>query len=213
VQNGFPAVLSWQTPPQGYVRTGSRSLSFSSGDVAKRGSIHAVAGAFDVLFLYREVLGIELPGLENVTRAKKPQRLPVVLTVQEVKGVLAQLDGRNWAMASLLSGSGLRLMACVRLRVKDVDFAMRQIVVRDGKGAKDRVMMLPDSPVEPLKPYLEKVRTVHGKGLPGEMCIHRLPGNASIEGTFQALRQGCPEHRLRPQDIPVEGFRANGLFG
>ncbi|BBA34416.1 integron integrase [Methylocaldum marinum] len=118
-----------------------------------------------ILFLYREVLGIELPWLENVTRAKKPQRLPVVLTVQEVKSVLAHLDGRNWVMASLLYGSGLRLMECVRLRVKDVDFAMRQIVVRDGKGAKDRVTMLPDSPVEPLKHYLEKVKAVHEKDL------------------------------------------------
>ncbi|WP_036267722.1 integron integrase [Methylocaldum szegediense] len=118
-----------------------------------------------ILFLYREVLGIELPWLENVTRAKKPQRLPVVLTVQEVKSVLAHLDGRNWVMASLLYGSGLRLMECVRLRVKDVDFAMRQIVVRDGKGAKDRVTMLPDSPVELLKHYLEKVKAVHEKDL------------------------------------------------
>jgi integron integrase len=118
-----------------------------------------------ILFLYREVLGIELPWLENVTRAKKPQRLPVVLTVQEVKSVLAHLDGRNWVMASLLYGSGLRLMECVRLRVKDVDFAMRQIVVRDGKGAKDQVTMLPDSPVEPLKHYLGKVKAVHEKNL------------------------------------------------
>jgi integrase len=118
-----------------------------------------------LLFLYREVLGVELPGLENVTRAQKPQRLPVVLTVQEVKSVLAHLDGRNGVMASLLYGSGLRLMECVRLRVKDVDFAMRQIIVRDGKGAKDRVMRLPDSPVEPLKRYLEKVKAIHEKDL------------------------------------------------
>jgi integron integrase len=118
-----------------------------------------------LLFLYREVLGVELPWLENVTRAKKPQRLPVVLSVQEVKSVLVHLDGRNWVMASLLYGSGLRLMECVRLRVKDVDFAMRQITVRDGKGAKDRVTMLPDSPIEPLKRYLEKVKAVHEKDL------------------------------------------------
>lgn len=92
-----------------------------------------------ILFLYRQVLGVELSWLENVTWAKKPERLPVVLTLQEVKSVLAHLDGRHWLMASLLYGSGLRLMEYVRLRVKDVDFEMRQITVRDGKGFKDRM--------------------------------------------------------------------------
>ncbi len=102
-----------------------------------------------LLFLYREVLALELPWLENVTRAKTPQRLPVVLTVSEVKSVLNRLNGALWLMASLLYGGGLRLMECVRLRVKDVDFEMRQVTVREGKGFKDRVTMLPESLIAP----------------------------------------------------------------
>ncbi|MHB1100258.1 MAG: phage integrase N-terminal SAM-like domain-containing protein [Burkholderiales bacterium] len=98
-----------------------------------------------LLFLYKEVLEIKLPWLENITQAKTPQRLPVVLTVSEVQSVLPHISGTWWIMANLLYGSGLRLMECVRLRVKDIDFEMKQIVVRDGKGFKDRITMLPDS--------------------------------------------------------------------
>ncbi|MBT9611734.1 MAG: integron integrase [Burkholderiales bacterium] len=114
-----------------------------------------------LLFLYREVLALELPWLENVTQAKTPQRLPVVLTVSEVKSVLNQLDGTLWLMASLLYGGGLRLMECVRLRVKDVDFEMRQVTVREGKGFKDRVTMLPESSIAPLQAHLARVRALH----------------------------------------------------
>ncbi|MGA8260028.1 MAG: integron integrase [Arenicellales bacterium] len=122
-----------------------------------------------ILFLYREVLGIDLPWLANVRRAKKPRRLPTVLTRDEVRAVLAQLDGTPWMIASLLYGAGLRLTECLRLRVKDVDFAMRTITVRDGKGAKDRVTVLPEMVIGPLKAHLDKVRVIHeldlGKGL------------------------------------------------
>ena len=114
-----------------------------------------------LLFLYREVLGVHLPWLENVAKAKTPQRLPVVLTIGEVKSVLDRLEGTLWLMASLLYGSGLRLMECVRLRVKDVDFEMHQLMVRDGKGAKDRVTMLPAALVEPLKAHLARVKRLH----------------------------------------------------
>ena len=114
-----------------------------------------------LLFLYREVLGVDLPWLENVAKAKTPQRLPVVLTIGEVKSVLDRLEGTLWLMASLLYGSGLRLMECVRLRVKDVDFEMHQLMVRDGKGAKDRVTMLPAALVEPLKAHLARVKRLH----------------------------------------------------
>lgn len=114
-----------------------------------------------LLFLYREVLALELPWLENVTRAKTPQRLPVVLTASEVKSVLNRLDGTLWLMASLLYGGGLRLMECVRLRVKDVDFEMRQVTVREGKGFKDRVTMLPESSIAPLQAHLARVRALH----------------------------------------------------
>ncbi|MHB1618684.1 MAG: integron integrase [Sulfuricella sp.] len=114
-----------------------------------------------LLFLYREVLALELPLLDNVTRAKTPQRLPVVLTASEVKSLLNRLDGTLWLMASLLYGGGLRLMECVRLRVKDVDFEMRQVTVREGKGFKDRVTMLPESSIAPLQAHLARVRALH----------------------------------------------------
>ena len=114
-----------------------------------------------LLYLYKEVLGVELPWLDNVTQAKVPQRLPVVLTQAEVQAVLSRMDGTMWLIASLLYGSGLRIMETLRLRVKDVDFAQREILVREGKGFKDRVTMLPLSLVEPLKSHLLKVQALH----------------------------------------------------
>jgi integrase len=114
-----------------------------------------------LLFLYRRVLHIELPWLDEVVRAKKPRRLPTVLSVQEVQAVLAQLDGVAWLAASLMYGSGLRLMECLRLRVKDIDFSAQQIVVRDGKGAKDRVTVLPSSVASDLQSHLEHLRNRH----------------------------------------------------
>lgn len=118
-----------------------------------------------LLFLYKVVLGRNLPWLDNVKRAKRPARLPVVLTIAEVSHLLAHLEGRPWLMASLLYGAGLRLMECVRLRVKDVDFVYRQITVRDGKGHKDRVTMLPQAARTPLKIHLEKVKALHRQDL------------------------------------------------
>ena len=111
-----------------------------------------------LLFLYREVLGVTLPWLDNVTRAKRPQRLPVVLTREEVREVLSRMRGVCALMAGLLYGAGMRLMECVRLRVKDVEFAQRQIVVRDGKGAKDRVTMLPQTLADSLQAHLRQRR-------------------------------------------------------
>ena len=100
-----------------------------------------------LLFLYREVLGVELPWLDDVVRAKKPQRLPTVLNRAEVTLVLERMEGTYGLMARLLYGTGMRLMECCRLRVKDIDFGQREILIRDGKGAKDRVTMLPAGPV------------------------------------------------------------------
>jgi integron integrase len=114
-----------------------------------------------LLFLYKQVLDIDLPWMNDITRAKKPQRLPVVLTVEEVRRVLARMDGQHGLMAELLYGAGLRLLECARLRVKDVDFGYRQITVRDGKGEKDRMTMLPQTVIEPLRMHLEKVRLIH----------------------------------------------------
>ncbi len=118
-----------------------------------------------LLFLYRVVLGLDLPWMENVTRAKRPQRLPVVLSRAEVERLLAMIDGEVWLMAALLYGTGMRLMECMRLRVKDVDFERRQITVRDGKGAKDRQVPLPDSVRDRLKAAVERVRILHEQDL------------------------------------------------
>lgn len=118
-----------------------------------------------ILFLYKEVLGIDLPWLDNVTQAKAPKRLPVVLTKDEVNAVLTRLDGTMWLIVSLLYGSGLRVMESLRLRIKDIDLSKREILVREGKGFKDRVTMLPVSLVEPLKQHLLKVRALHAEDL------------------------------------------------
>lgn len=114
-----------------------------------------------ILFLYRDVLKIELDWLEDVVRAKKPKRLPVVMDKEETGCVLARLDGVNRLMASLLYGSGLRLMECLRLRVSDIDFPKRLIVVRNGKGDKDRVTVLPDPLIPLLQDHLQKVKVIH----------------------------------------------------
>jgi integron integrase len=119
-----------------------------------------------LLFLYGEVLGRELRWMgDKITRATRPKRLPVVLTPEETRRVLDGLEGTFRLMGHLLYGAGLRLMECVRLRVKDVDFGYGQIVVRDGKGGRDRVTMLPTRVVEPLREHLVRVRAVHREDL------------------------------------------------
>jgi integron integrase len=118
-----------------------------------------------LLFLYKEVLGQPLPWLDELERAKRPARVPTVLTRDEVRRLLAHMRGSKWLMASLLYGAGLRLRECLKLRVKDLDFGYRQIVVRDGKGAKDRVTMLPRSVLAPLQAHLERVRELHERDL------------------------------------------------
>ena len=118
-----------------------------------------------LLFLYRYVLERDLPWLEGLVRAKLPVRLPVVLSEVEVRRLLAGLEGVRWLMASLLYGAGLRLQECLQLRVKDLDFAYRQIFVREGKGGRDRVTMLPEGVVQPLQAHLGKLRTLHRKDL------------------------------------------------
>jgi integron integrase len=128
-----------------------------------------------LLFLYREVLEVELPWLDNVERAKAPKRLPVVLTHAEVQALLTRLSGTHWLMASLLYGTGLRLMECLRLRVKDVDFSREEILVRDGKGFKDRVTMLPAALVTPLRAHLERVRELHRQDLAAGFGAVYLP--------------------------------------
>lgn len=118
-----------------------------------------------LLFLYRHVIGREVGDLGEVIRARQPMRLPVVLTREEVKAVLANLTGDKWLMASLMYGAGLRLMECLRLRVQDIDFVRNQIHVRDGKGAQDRITMLPESLKTPLQAHLKKVTAIHQQDL------------------------------------------------
>ena len=114
-----------------------------------------------LLFLYREVLELEVPWLDDVVRARRPVRLPVVLTRDEVRAVLRQLRGTPRLMAILLYGSGLRLLECARLRVKDVDFGRNQIIVRAGKGDKDRTTTLPTIISVELARHLDVVKKQH----------------------------------------------------
>jgi integron integrase len=118
-----------------------------------------------LLFLYREVLGREMEFIEGIERAKRPARVPTVLTSEQVRRLLAQLSGQHRLLASLLYGTGMRLMECVRLRVKDIDFGYMQITVRDGKGEKDRRTILPSSLAEPLKHQLAAAKTLHEEDL------------------------------------------------
>lgn len=118
-----------------------------------------------LLFLYQDVLERKLDFMENIERVKRPPKVPVVLTPREIRSVLAQLNGDYRLMAELLYGSGPRLMECARLRVKDVDFDYRQIVVRDGKGLRERVTLLPDRLHRPLRLQLARVKQLHEQDL------------------------------------------------
>ena len=129
-----------------------------------------------LLFLYRHVIGKEVGDLGHVIRARKPIHLPVVLTRDEVKALLSQLAGDKWLMASLMYGAGLRLMECLRLRVQDIDFSRNEIMVRDGKGAKDRITMLPESLKNPFSDQLKNVKKIHDKDLADGWGRVLLPG-------------------------------------
>ena len=128
-----------------------------------------------LLFLYKEVLKHEIGWLEKVERAKKPPKLPVVLSRGEVKEIFEHLHGVPKLMACLLYGSGLRLMECVRLRIKDIDFALAQITVRDAKGGKDRITMLPLNLSEPLRRHLSRVKAQHEQDLEDGFGSVHLP--------------------------------------
>ncbi|MBE9013229.1 integron integrase [Pseudanabaenaceae cyanobacterium LEGE 13415] len=114
-----------------------------------------------LLFLYQRVLKIDLPYIDDIERAKLPKRLPVVFTRTEARAVLAQLDGVYHLLGSLLYGTGMRSIECLRLRVKDIDFEYKQITIRNGKGAVDRRTMLPITVIEPLKKQLISARRIH----------------------------------------------------
>lgn len=145
-----------------------------------------------LLFLYQEVLDQKLEWLKDVERAKTPQRMPTVFTPEEARAVLGGLSDVYSIMGNLLYGSGLRLLECLRLRVKDVDFGYNQIMVRDGKGQKDRVTLLPRSVIEPLRIQLRKVKAIHEQDL-GEGCgrvylpfaLARKYQNAEVQWLWQ----------------------------
>jgi len=118
-----------------------------------------------LLFLYRHVLNRKIGDLGEVIRARKPKRLPVVMTREEVKLVLSHLKGDRWLMASLMYGAGLRLMECLRLRVQNIDFAANQITVRDGKGFKDRITMMPEVAKGQLLRHLKNIKRIHERDL------------------------------------------------
>ena len=128
-----------------------------------------------LLFLYKEVLKINLPWLEEFTPAKKSERVPVVLTKEEVRLVLDQLKGTNWLIGNLLYGSGLRLIEALRLRVKDLDFGYRQITVRDGKGGKDRFTVMPTKLIEPLQKQIETSKKLHEQDLRHGLGLVEMP--------------------------------------
>jgi integron integrase len=147
-----------------------------------------------LLFLYREVLQVELPWMEDIRRAKRPERLPVVLNREEVAALLAEMDGVTWLLASLLYGAGLRLMECLRLRVQDIDFIRREITVRQGKGGKDRRTMLPAMTIEALQNQLAETRRIHERDLAAGFGAVYLPNalarkfpNAEREWAWQYI--------------------------
>jgi len=145
-----------------------------------------------LLFFYRNIIGREVGELGEVTRARRPRHLPVVLTREEVRAVLAHLAGDKWLIASLLYGAGLRLMECLGLRVQDLDFARNEILVRGGKGRKDRVTMLPASLKPPLREHLKRVSRIYRQDIadgwgrvPLPYALDRKYPNASHEWRWQ----------------------------
>lgn len=134
-----------------------------------------------ILYLYKQVLGMELPWLDEVVQARRPRRLPVVLTPTEVRDLLMHTNGVAGLIAQLLYGTGMRLMEALRLRVKDVEFARREIVVREGKGNKDRVTVLPENLIAPLRAQLERARVLHEKDVAAGLGRVYLPHALAVK--------------------------------
>ena len=184
-----------------------------------------------LLFLYRDVLGTEMPYVEGVERVKRPARIPVVFSRQETEALLSQLAGTYRLIAGLLYGSGLRLMEALRLRVKDIDFQYGEILVRDGKGEKDRRTILPRPLAEPLQHHLRRVRLLHEQDLRSGYGSVYLPyalgrkyPNAAKEWAWQYAfpssklspdpRSGVVRrHHVSPDSLQREVKRAIGAAG
>jgi integron integrase len=160
-----------------------------------------------ILFLYLKALELELPWLDGVVRAKKSQYLPTVLTQNEVRAVLAHLKDRYWLIVNILYGGGLRISEALQLRVKDLNFDYRQIVVREGKGGKDRVTIMPDRLVAPLQEHLARVRVLH------DLAVKKGYGGVQLP---TALERKHPKAHLEwgwqyvfPADQPSRDPRSN----
>lgn len=143
-----------------------------------------------LLFLYRKVLGVELAWMESIVRAKRPQRVPTVLSRAEVQGLLAHVDGGSGLVVRLLYGSGLRIMEAVRLRIKDIDFARREITVRDGKGGKDRRVPLPDLLSTELQRQIERALAMHAQDREANVAGVYLPHALSAKYPKAGLEPG-----------------------
>jgi integron integrase len=144
-----------------------------------------------ILFLYRAVMRKEIGYVDGVIRAKRPHRLPVVLTRQEVKSILGILDRSDWLMVMLLYGAGLRLMECLQLRIKDIDFTSNQIIVRAGKGDKDRYTMLPTAVKEPLAKHVEIIKEQHRRDLERGLGRVALPNALDRKYPNAGKEWGC----------------------
>lgn len=160
-----------------------------------------------LLFLYKEVLELELPWLDGIESAKHPKRLPVVLTRDEVRRLLALMSGVHGLVANLLYGTGMRLLEGLRLRVKDVDFARREILVRDGKGFKDRVTMLPLSLVQPLREQMLRARELH------EADLAAGRGNVWLPYALSRKYPGAARDWSWQYIFPAEGFSTDPRDG
>lgn len=134
-----------------------------------------------ILYLYKEVLQVQLPWLDEVVQAKAPKRLPVVLTPSEVRELLMHMQGTTGLVARLLYGTGMRLLEALRLRVKDVEFSRREIVIREGKGNKDRVTVLPENLMADLQAQLQRARALHDKDLEAGLGRVYLPHALAVK--------------------------------
>lgn len=183
-----------------------------------------------LLFLYRHVLDADMPWLGEVAQAKVNKRLPVVLTPREVRALLHELSGTMWLVASLLYGTGMRLMEGLRLRVKDVEFERREVLVRDGKGGKDRVTMLPENLIAPLQDQLARTKRLHdadlaasygGVWLPNALAV-KYPNAGKSWGWQYVFPSREPQHRPargcsaappHPPGVGAKGGQGRGLPG
>ncbi len=143
-----------------------------------------------ILFLYRAVLAVDLPWLDDVLPAHRPRRLPVVLTQREVRALIDELNGTMALVVSLLYGTGMRLLEGLRLRVKDVEFGRREIVVRAGKGGKDRVTVLPENLIAPLQGQMERVKALHNRDLAAGRGAVWLPDALALKTPHAARAWG-----------------------